>query len=379
MLDVSLTETLEAYLNRWVRQQLSCAPAERAVAEDGIRLAYAAAGLPAPRIVWGGGPVEVADSLAATKPSALIGPNVKDRLFDGVRDRIGTFAEMFWSDVVCAVVQRPKTVTVALDDDEKCQAVGVAVCAIVRRATHDSWAQLKVQARHLRCSVRGAPRVLPRYAFDEVAISPHDLASLGVYAYLHDIRGWHDPAQRMRGLWMIAASAGWMVPHQHVCWISDRPDLLRIDATGRLHSPTGPALRYRDGWSAYVWKGVEVPAWTIEHPEQITLSNIADTFDPVLRNCLIDIMTPERFIKGGGATRVAADETGVLWRKHWTYRGSIIGSWSAVEVVNGTADRDGTYRHYFVRVPPHLGTAREAVAWSYGLSAEQYATLELRT
>jgi hypothetical protein len=236
-----------------------------------------------------------------------------------------------------------------------------------------------VQARHLRCSLRGAPRLLPRHAFDDVAISPHDLASLGVYAYLHDVRGWQEPAQRMRGLWRIAASAGWMVPHQQVCWISDRSDLLNMDAAGRLHSASGPALRYRDGWSAYVWKGVEVPAWAIEHPDQITLSGIDDTFDPVSRNCLIDIMTPERFIKAGGATRVATDDTGVQWRKHWSYRGSVIGSWSAVEVVNGTTDSDGTYRHYFLRVPPHMSTPRQAVAWTYGLSAKQYAMLQLRT
>ena len=378
MLNLPPTNTLEAYLNRWVRQQLSCAPAERAVAEEGIRLAYAAGGLAAPRIEWCSSPVAIADCLAAANPSAAIGPNVKARLLDDVRSRVGTFAEIFWSDVVCAAVQRPKTVRAALDDDDK-QAVGAAIGAIVRRATRDSWAQLRVQARHLRCNVRGRPRLLPRHAFDEVAISPHDLASLGIYAYLHDVRGWQEPAQPMRGLWRIAASAGWMVPHQQVCWISDRPDLLNMDAAGRLHSASGPALRYRDGWSAYVWKGIEVPAWAIEHPEQIRLSSIDDTFDPVLRNCLIDIMTPERFIKAGGATRVATDDTGVLWRKHWSYRGSVIGSWSAVEVVNGTTDSDGTYRHYFLRVPPHMGTPREAVAWTYGLSAKQYAMLQLRT
>ena len=43
-------------------------------------------------------------------------------------------------------------------------------------------------------------------------------------------------------------------------------------------------------------EGVEVPAWVIEHPEWITASTIADTFEPALRNTMIDIMTPERFI-----------------------------------------------------------------------------------
>jgi len=94
---------------------------------------------------------------------------------------------------------------------------------------------------------------------------------------------------------------------------------------------------------------------------------------------MIEIMTPERFIKSGGAARVAKDETGILWGKRWTHRGVTIGSWSAVEVVNGTTEVDGSRKRYFLRVPSRMGTAREAVAWTYGLTPEQYAGLDLRT
>ena len=170
-----------------------------------------------------------------------------------------------------------------------------------------------------------------------------------------------------------------MVPHEHVCWISERPSTLRTDAQGRLHCSDGPALRYPDGWCAHAWKGVQVPAWTIEHPERITVGRIRDTFDPVLRNSMIEIMTPERFIETGAVARVAEDETGILWRKFWSFRGVTIGSWSAVEVVNGTAERDGSRKHYFLRVPSRMRSAREAVAWTYGMTPDQYGGLELRT
>ncbi len=46
-----------------------------------------------------------------------------------------------------------------------------------------------------------------------------------------------------------------------------------------------------------------------------------------------------------------------------------------VEVVNGTRESDGSYKHYFLRVPPNVTTARQAVAWTYGLTAEQYRPL----
>src|SRR5262249_14691930 len=73
------------------------------------------------------------------------------------------------------------------------------------------------------------------------------------------------------------------------------------------------------------------------------------------------------------------DETGILWRKSWTFRGVAIGSWSAVEVINGSAEADGSRKRYFLRVPSRMRTAREAVAWTYGLTGEQYAKLEIRT
>ncbi len=56
-----------------------------------------------------------------------------------------------------------------------------------------------------------------------------------------------------------------------------------------------------------------------------------------------------------------------------------VGSWVAVEVVNGTPEADGSRKRYFLRVPLRMLTARKAVAWTHGLADEQYARFELRT
>lgn len=61
--------------------------------------------------------------------------------------------------------------------------------------------------------------------------------------------------------------------------------------------------------------------------------------------------------------RVQQDETGTLWRA---------GAIWAVEVVNGTAEPDGSRRSFFLRVPPSTKRAREGVAWTYGLRARDY-------
>jgi hypothetical protein len=90
---------------------------------------------------------------------------------------------------------------------------------------------------------------------------------------------------------------------------------------------------------------------------------------------MIEIMTPQRYVAQGGAARVAEDETGILWRKAWLASDA----WAAVEVINATPEPDGTRQHFFLQVPATMRTAREAVAWTYGLSANAYARLAVRT
>jgi len=177
-----------------------------------------------------------------------------------LRYRIDTFAEIFWKDILCS----------AVDLSARAAAGADAIQHAVVEAPNAKLDRLSVRARHAVLRMRGFPRVLPKSDFSEVALGPGDLASLAVYEHLRDL-GWKRETRALLGLWKIAASAGWLVPYEHACWVSERPDRLQVDAQGRLHSPDGPALRYRDGWCFWSWKRVEVPAWAIEHPERITI------------------------------------------------------------------------------------------------------------
>jgi hypothetical protein len=375
-------DDLKAYLERWASVRMSCEPADRPAAEEGIRRMYAAAGLAPPeRIVWCGGPMEIAKRLATASPDDPIGANVKAEVFDRVRGKVGMLAEIFRKEVVVAAVEISQrgAVRAALSEHNRSTEASKAVNRAVVGAVDAYLCRFSVRARHLALRWRGLPHLLPRSTFEDVVIGPEQVASLGVYEYLHDVLPSEELTRPMQGIWQIAKSAGWMVPHERVCWVSERPSLLRVDAAARLHCADGPALQYPDGWAYYAWKGVRVPAWMIEQPEKITPDTVADVIDPVLRNSMIEIMTPERFVRMGGASRVAQDDTGILWRKFWGYRGVTIGSWTGVEVVNGTPEADGSRRRYVLRVPSRMRTPREAVAWTYGLSSVRYAELDMRT
>jgi hypothetical protein len=113
----------------------------------------------------------------------------------------------------------------------------------------------------------------------------------------------------------------------------------------------------------------------IEQPERITLDAIDCESDVQVRRCMIEIMTPQRYVALGGPIHVAEDESGVLWRKVW----HTFDAWAVVEVVNATPEPDGTRKHFFLQVPAHMRTAREAVAWTYGMSEHAYSRLIVRT
>lgn len=49
-----------------------------------------------------------------------------------------------------------------------------------------------------------------------------------------------------------------------------------------------------------------------------------------------------------------------------------------VKVINGTPEADGSFKDYYLQVPPDMDTAKEAVAWTYGLAENEYE-LTLRT
>jgi hypothetical protein len=78
----------------------------------------------------------------------------------------------------------------------------------------------------------------------------------------------------------------------------------------------------------------------------------------------------EPFMKALGGAVVQQDDYGCLWRTERRIDGEPL---VAVEVVNSTPEPDGSYRRYFLRVPPTVRTARGGLAWSFGLTRREYA------
>ena len=86
----------------------------------------------------------------------------------------------------------------------------------------------------------------------------HDANWLGFYDYFNNELKLENETEKLEGLWMIAKSANWFIPHENICWISERHDICKLK-DGKIHSDGNPAIHYPDGFSIWALNGVRVP------------------------------------------------------------------------------------------------------------------------
>jgi hypothetical protein len=151
--------------------------------------------------------------------------------------------------------------------------------------------------------------------------------------------------------------------------ICDRPEAILRDENNRLHSVTCAAVRFSDGFSVHAVHGVRVPAHVIDSPEKITVSEIENEQNAEVLRVMIDRYGLGRYLKDSGSTEIHTDKFGTLYRKAISNDEPIV----TVKVRNSTPETDGTAKDYFLRVPPNITTAREAVAWGFGKTSTEYA------
>ncbi|MEU3791155.1 DUF6745 domain-containing protein [Streptomyces fructofermentans] len=169
----------------------------------------------------------------------------------------------------------------------------------------------------------------------------------------------------------VARNAGWWWPYENVAIISERPLTLHRDEAGRLDRGDGPALGYADGFELYAWRGMPVPRDFLDELTALTPERIRGEENAELRRVMLEYYGYDRYLDESGAVPVHRDETGVLWRVQLVGDEDVV----MVEVVNSTPEPDGTSRTYWLRVPPTTRTAREGVAWTFGLGSEVYEPL----
>lgn len=144
-----------------------------------------------------------------------------------------------------------------------------------------------------------------------------------------------------------------------------RPRLIMSDAESRLHSATSHAIEYPDGWGLYVWHGVLVPEKVILAPERLSREDFFQEANVEVRRIIQERMGG-RFVSDLGGQVIDQGPHGTLYEVR-------LPADDPERVARYIQVQDAsTARQYFLRVPPTIQTANEAVAWSFQLAVEAY-------
>ncbi|MGW8324130.1 MAG: DUF6745 domain-containing protein [Desulfobacterales bacterium] len=256
------------------------------MAENGIELSYKISKLKKPEIIWCGSPL----SLGLTREIILnfkklkVGDSVGDSVWASVGDSVGasvgasvrasvwpsvwaSVRDSVWASVWDSVWARVwasvwASVRASVGDSVG-DSVGASVGASVRASV---WPSVRASVRDsvrdsvwdsVWASVRDSVR---DSVWDSSVYGQHEVHWLGFYDYFNNVLKLELQTEKLAGLWMIAQSAGWFLPHENICWISERHDVCKLK-NGIIHCDGGPAIHYPDGFSVWALNGVRVPEY----------------------------------------------------------------------------------------------------------------------
>lgn len=383
MLIEYLTEDQRALLVEWRRRWegigLSTAAADRPAAEMAIKQAYGRAGLSPPRrIVWCGSPLGLGLARALTVCAGQpIGAPVA---------RVIEHSAWAAADVqVGRAVTGEVTATVRHQlMDELWPTIRARVEEPLRHAIRAAAAEAVAQdgGTPLWDSIKDWIAASVKAVVAESISGSHDAYWLGFYDYLREVVGLRRETEALQGLTAAARAAGWWLPHERVCWVSERPRRLERNRWGSLHSETGPAVLYPDGWSIHAVDGVRLSRHLFEG--EVTAREVLELDNSEIRRVLVGRIGFERLIEETGARPIHTDAYGALYRIEAPDEPIML------VAVRNPPDKTGHERRYLLPVDPELCpmretedgiefgepqelTAHNAVASTYGLRGSDYS------
>ncbi|MFD8706457.1 DUF6745 domain-containing protein [Kitasatospora sp. NPDC059648] len=347
---------------RWRAAAAATGPADRAAVERAVRAAYRAAGLAEPAAVhWFASPLQAAEAALELRADGAVSVReaVRTRPWEEARrqavERVGATG---WAAHWALTGGELGPVTTPLADRVRNAVLDRLAPEADRGEASDDAA---AAARARRTAAR-ARRTAVRLALLDAVRGQHDAPWFAAF----DAAG--AGAEAVAPLAEVAREAGWWWPYQGAVLLSERPVALHRDEAGRLDRADGPALEYADGFALHAWRGMPVPAEFLAGLGEVTADRVRTEENAELRRVLLEHYGYERYLADSGAEPVHRDETGVLWRIVLPDDEPVV----MVEVVNSTPEPDGTFRTYWLRVPPSTRTARAGVAWTFGIPETAY-------
>lgn len=285
-----------------------------------------------------------------------------------------------------------------------------AIREIYRLAGHEApvieWANSPYDGALMVCKrLHGTVNVTEakfREILDSAGFGCHDAPWLAFFAFCDEVLGLGEYCEQALALCELAKHAGWWYPYladnageQGYCVICERPEIFQLNQRNQLHATNGPALKYPNSeMIVYTVGGILVDPRIIEKPETITAKEINAEQNAEIKRLLIQRYGPTRlkddrehdydgtgqFLLDQGATvRDAVSPkdnkapVGILGARLLFMEIAGDEPICMLDLRNSTLEPDGSRKRYFIEVPPAMNTVREAVAWTFGMAADEYA------
>lgn len=178
----------------------------------------------------------------------------------------------------------------------------------------------------------------------------------------------------------LARNGFWMFPMKKVCFISDRPEFYRLNSSNELHCPDGPAIQFTDGFKVWAIEGIALTEQIVMRPETLTGQQIIDENNVEIRRIMIERLGIEPFLKSVKAQQISVCSVNGRECLLYQYKEQRDDEpVAALKVINATSEPDGSYREYWLRVPPWMIDALEAVAWTFEMQPHEYRQLNFES
>lgn len=172
------------------------------------------------------------------------------------------------------------------------------------------------------------------------------------------------------------AGAWFFIITGHEIVVFTIPTVMKINSNLRLHCETGPAISYL-GYDGYYINGIQVTQQIVMAPETLETSQIVQEPNVEIRRIMLERYGFERFINNHPYTRIDTDvvkeQIYGLYQFIWPNEDDEIVK--ILRVTNSTPEPDGSFKNYYLRVPPGIERADDALAWTFNMNTDEYRRL----
>jgi len=300
---------LPVFRDKWLKIGLCTEPANRKKAEEGIKIAYRIANLSPPeKIVWCTSPLANGSARWSFlikrierdfvgysvhydmrhRPLGSVWESVRDSVRNSaghsVRNSVGhCVINSVWESVLDSVDHSVNdsvrgSMRISIWDSSRdsfhntvMDSVHTAVLDSVRACfmSDSVWDSVRAPLGiSLRRAVPASVRISVQDSVRDSVWGQHDAHCLGFFEYFNLICNLTEQTKKLEGLWTIAKNAGWFLPHEKICWVSERHNICKLNNRGVIHCDGGPAIQYPDKFSIWALNGVKVSPEIAETPAQ---------------------------------------------------------------------------------------------------------------